>query len=323
MGLRRYVIGRIIQIIPVVLLVVIFNFVLIRVAPGDPIQIMAGELASEEFIEATRAKYGLDLPIHQQLWIYLQQVFSGDFGHSYDYNQPVLTIILNHLPATLLLVLTGQLLGIFAGILLGVVAAQRYGSPFDSLLTMLNSLLYSVPVFWLGLIAILLFGVKLRWLPTSGMNTVMGPTEGWPWVVDVAKHLAMPAFSLSLVWVMPTFYRISRSSVLEVLREDFIVTARAKGLPARVVFFRHALRNALLPSVTLAGLSLGLAMSGALLTETVFAWPGMGRLMYEGIFRRDYPLLMGIFIFTSLSVIIASLLTDVLYKLLDPRVELE
>ncbi|MDB4897573.1 MAG: transporter permease, partial [Firmicutes bacterium] len=199
---------------------------------------------------------------------------------------------------------------------------RRQGSPLDNILTMTASLLYSVPVFWLGLIAIIAFGVKLHWLPTSGMNTVMGPTSGWAFVLDLVRHLLLPASTLMLVWVFPTFYRIARSSVLEVLREDFMVTARAKGLPQRVIFFRHALRNALLPTVTMIGLSLGLAVSGALLTETVFSWPGMGRLMYEGIFRRDYPLLMGIFIFTSISVVIVSLLTDILYRVLDPRVDL-
>lgn len=322
MTLRRYVLGRFLQMVPTVLLIVVFNFFLIHLAPGDPVQIMAGDFATQEFIDATRAKYGLDDPLYVQLLRYLAAVFTGDLGHSYDHNRPVLDLILDRLPATLTLVLSAQIIGVTLGITLGVAAAQRHGSLLDTGTTMLAAVLYSVPVFWAGLMGILIFGVNLRWLPTSGMSTLMGPTSGLPYVIDVARHLVMPAATLVAVWIGPVFFRISRSSVLEVLREDYILTARAKGLPRRVVFFKHALRNALLPSVTMIGLTLGLAVSGALLTETVFSWPGIGRLMYEGIGRRDYPLLMGIFIFTSVSVVIATLMTDVLYKALDPRVKL-
>ncbi|MDB4896398.1 MAG: Binding-protein-dependent transport system inner rane component, partial [Firmicutes bacterium] len=199
--MRRYIVGRVAQMLPVILLIVIANFVLIHVAPGDPVQIMAGDMAGKEYVAATRAKYGLDQPLPKQLVTYLRKVFTGDLGYSYDYNQPVLDVILRHLPATLLLVLTAQFLGIALGIVLGVLAARRQGSPLDNILTMAASILYSVPVFWLGLIAIIAFGVRLHWLPTSGMNTVMGPTSGWAFVLDLLRHLLLPASTLMLVWV--------------------------------------------------------------------------------------------------------------------------
>lgn len=319
--MKRYIALRLLQVVPTILFIIIFNFVLIRIAPGDPAQIMAGDFATAELVEQTRARYGLDQPIPDQLINYLGSVLTGDLGYSYDYNRPVLDVIIERLPATLILVLTAQILGIILGMTLGVIAAQRPGSVGDFALVTTTSVLYSVPVFWLGLIAILLFGVNWGLLPTSGMRSIMGPTEGWPLFVDIVTHLVLPAGTLMLAWILPIFFRITRSSVLEVMNSDFVTTARAKGLPERLVFRRHALRNALLPSVTMIGLTLGTAVSGALLTETVFSWPGIGRLMLEGIDRRDYPMLMGIFIFTSIGVVIATLLTDLVYRWLDPRVE--
>jgi peptide/nickel transport system permease protein len=320
--MRRYLSIRLLQIIPTVLLIIIFNFVLIRIAPGDPAQIMAGDFATQDVIEQTRRHYGLDQPIIVQLSIYLRSVLSGDLGFSYDYQRPVLDVILDRLPATLTLVLTAQVLGIMLGIILGVVAARRAGSVFDFGLTAVTSLLYSVPVFWLGLIGILLFGIKWKVLPTSNMRSIMGPAEGFPMIMDIGHHLILPAGTLMLGFILPIFFRISRSSILEVMGADFITTARAKGLSERVVFFTHALRNALLPSVTMIGLTLSSAVSGAVLTETVFAWPGIGRLMLEAIDKRDYPMLMGIFILSSVCVVVATLLTDIVYRWLDPRVEL-
>ncbi|MEQ9815469.1 MAG: ABC transporter permease [Azospirillaceae bacterium] len=320
--MKRYITVRLLQVVPTILFIIVFNFVLIRIAPGDPAQIMAGDFATQELVEQTRARYGLDQPIPVQLFAYLGSVLSGDLGYSYDYNRPVLDVILERLPATLILVLTAQILGILLGMALGVFAARRPGSVGDFALVTTTSILYSVPVFWLGLVAILLFGVEWGLLPTSSMRSIMGPTEGWPLIADVLTHLILPAGTLMLAWILPIFFRITRSSVLEVMNADFVTTARAKGLSDRLVFRRHALRNALLPSVTMIGLTLGTAVSGALLTETVFSWPGIGRLMLEGIDRRDYPMLMGIFIFTSVCVVIATLLTDLVYRWLDPRVEL-
>lgn len=322
MGIRGYVIGRLLQMIPVILLILVLNFILIRLAPGDPALIMAGEWATDEYIAAVREKYALDQPILVQLGKYLKQTLTGDLGYSYDWHQPVLDLILSRLPATLLLVLSSQVLGIFLGIILGVFSARHVGSGLDATLTLSAAVAYSLPVFWLGLMLIIVFGIWLKWLPTGGMISIVGPRTGLPHVLDILHHLILPAVSLAVVWVAPQFLRITRSSMIEVMREDYITTARAKGLKEERVFFKHALRNALLPNITVIGLNLSLAMSGGLLTETVFSWPGMGRLMYEAIFRRDYPLLMGIFLFTAVLVVVGTLLTDVFYRVLDPRVRL-
>jgi len=283
---------------------------------------MAGEWASQQQVDAIRAKYALDQPIMVQLGEYLKQTLRGDLGYSYDWGRPVIDLILSRIPATLLLVLSSQALGICLGIVLGVISARRVGSRIDAALTLGASVAYSLPVFWLGLMMIVVFGIWLKWLPTGGMVSITGPRSGIPHILDILRHLALPAVSLMLVWVAPTFLRINRSSMLEVMREDYVTTARAKGLRENVVFFKHALRNALLPSVTVIGLNLSLAMSGGLLTETVFSWPGMGRLMYEAIFRRDYPLLMGIFLFTAVMVVLGTLITDIVYRMLDPRLRL-
>ena len=322
MGIRGYVIGRLLQMIPVILLILVLNFILIRLAPGDPALIMAGEWATDEYIAAVREKYALDQPILVQLGKYLKQTLTGDLGYSYDWHQPVLDLILSRLPATLLLVLSSQVLGIFLGIILGVFSARHVGSGLDATLTLSAAVAFSLPVFWLGLMLIFVFGIWLKWLPSGGMISIVGPRTGLPHVLDILHHLILPAVSLAVVWVAPQFLRITRSSMIEVMREDYITTARAKGLKEERVFFKHALRNALLPNITVIGLNLSLAMSGGLLTETVFSWPGMGRLMYEAIFRRDYPLLMGIFLFTAVLVVVGTLLTDVFYRVLDPRVRL-
>ncbi|HBY93956.1 MAG: ABC transporter permease [Ardenticatenaceae bacterium] len=322
MDIRTYVAGRVLQMIPVILLILVLNFFLIHLAPGDPALIMAGEWATDETVDAIREKYALDQPLMTQLGHYLLQTLKGDLGYSYDWDRPVIDLILTRIPATLLLVLTSQGLGITLGIVLGVIAARYAGTGIDAALTLSAAVLYSLPVFWLGLMMIVVFGIWLKWFPTSGMMSITGVRGGLPHIVDILHHLILPAISLMLVWVAPTFLRISRSSMIEVMHEEYITTARAKGLKERVVFFKHGLRNALLPSVTIIGLNLSLAMSGALLTETVFSWPGMGRLMFEAIFRRDYPLLMGIFLFSTIMVLFGTLLTDMCYRVLDPRLKL-
>ena len=318
----RYIIQRLLQIIPVVLVVLSLNFLLIHLAPGDPARIMGGEYATGDQIEQIRIQYGLDKPITTQFVQYFAHLFRGDLGYSYNYKEPVFSVIRQRLPAEILLVLSSQVLGVFIGNLLAVLAARARGSKFDVALVMGSTFAYSLPVFWLGLMLILLFSIKLHWLPTSGMRSVLGPESGLPMIADVLKHLLLPAVSLAVVWVMPLHFRITRVSMLEVLSQDYVRTARAKGIPETTVLLRHALRNALLPSTTMVGLTIGLALSGGLLTETVFGWPGIGRLMYEGIFQRDYPLLMGIFLITALVVVVAQLITDVLYVFLDPRVTL-
>lgn len=311
-----------VQIVPVMVFIAVINFLLIHSAPGDPASALAGEGASQEFIEALRVDYGLDQPLISQLWTYLTTVATGDLGYSFGYRQKVVDIILEKLPATLLLVFASQIPAIVLGTLLGAYSARHYPSKIDSAITGVSLSLYAVPIFWSGLLLILVFAVWLRWLPASGMFSLLAPSEGIGRWLDIARHMALPSLALFL-YSLPQYVRLTRASVIEIMREDFITTARAIGYDENVVFFRHALRNALLPAVTVAGLSLSFVFAGALLTETVFGWPGMGRLMYEGVLKRDYPLLMGVFMVTSFIVLVVGIITDLVYAKLDPRVSYE
>ncbi len=320
MGLGRYIVRRLLEMIPVILVIIVLNFVIIRLAPGDPAVVLAGEYASTEYIQAVRQAYDLDKPLLTQLTTYLGHVLQGDLGRSYQYNRPVIEVIANRIPATLLLVLTAQVLGLLLGSLLGTYAARRYPSRTDTALAVGSLAWYSMPIFWIGMMLVLVFAVNLRWFPSSGMRNVLSEAEGIAALPDLLHHMVLPTLSMVFGWTLPTYLRLTRASVLELAREDFATTARAKGLGENAVYFKHILRNALLPTVTVAGLYLGMTLTGAVLTETVFSWPGIGRLLYDAVLSRDYPLLMGVFIISSCLVVVASLLTDIVYAFLDPRV---
>jgi peptide/nickel transport system permease protein len=321
MRLRRYIAFRVLQLIPVVLIVIVLNFLLIHLAPGDVSILLAGEDADPAYMAAIREAYGLDRPFYEQLWRYLRQVLSGDLGRSYRSREPVMTEIVARVPATLLLVGAALLIAVVAGTCIGTLIARRPGSPVDTVVSAMSISLFSVPVFWLGLMLILFFAVQLRWLPTSGMGSVDGPREGVGRLLDVAQHMILPVLTLSTVWI-GQYVRLARSSVSEVLAESYVTTVRAIGFSERRVLLHYALRNALLPVVTVLGLQLGLALTGAVLTETVFSWPGLGRMIYEAILARDTPIIMGAFILMSFTVALASLATDLVYAALDPRVSL-
>ena len=233
----------------------------------------------------------------------------------------VIGIIAERIPATLLLAGTSLVLASVLGVIIGAAMARRPGSALDTAVTTLSISLFSIPVFWLGLMLILLFAVTLRWLPSSGMMSIAGPREGIGHVLDIARHMVLPVVALSAVW-LGQYVRLSRASVSETLAEPYVTTARAIGYPERRVMSRFALRNAMLPIVTVLGLELGMLLSGAVLTETVFSWPGLGRLIYEAILSRDTPVIMGAFLIMSFTVMLAALLTDLLYAALDPRVSL-
>ncbi|MCL4459544.1 MAG: ABC transporter permease [Chloroflexi bacterium] len=317
--MTSYILRRLLEFVPVVLMIVLINFLIIHTAPGDPAVIMAGEDAKLDYIVAVRQKYGLDQPLTVQLWRYLSCLAEGDLGRSLSHDRPVAELILSRLPATILLVLSSQIGAIVVGIVLGTYAAQRYGSNVDRFLTALSSAVYSVPVFWLGLLLILLFGLRLHWVPTSGMVSIGQTYKGFAYVMDVLHHLIMPLTTLILAY-WPPYYRVTRTSAIDVLHEEYVAVARSKGLSERQVFYRHVLRNAIIPTTSLAGLQLGFVVAGTVLVETVFGWPGMGTLMYNGILSRDYPILMGVYVVVSISVLLASLLTDLAYLWLDPRV---
>lgn len=317
--------GSVIKLSNAVLLliaVLILNFALIHVAPGDPVEALVGEMggATPEQIADLRAQFGLDRPLYIQIATYLGRVAQGDLGYSLYYDQPVTQLIAGRIGPTLLLVGTALLSAILVGTVLGVFSAQNRRSVLSHLVTVLSLAGFSAPAFWVGIMLILLLSVAIPILPISGMSSSDGAASGVMYVIDVLHHLILPALTLALIYL--AFYsRLSRASMLEVLESDYVRTARAKGLPRRLVIYKHALRNAVLPVVTFAGLQFGQVISGAVLVETVFAWPGLGTLAFESILRRDTPTLLGILFFSSVMVVAMNLLTDFLVRRIDPRIK--
>jgi peptide/nickel transport system permease protein len=266
-----------------------------------------------------RAEYGLDKPYPVQLATYLKRILTLDLGYSYRQQRSVVSLLGERMPATLLLTATSFVLALFAGIVLGTLAGVRAGKWSDTLLTVVSLLLYATPVFWLGLMLVLLFSVQLDWLPAFGYVTIGVPMTAFQRIRDILWHLTLPALSLAAVY-LAIYTRLMRSSVVEVTHQDFIKTARAKGLKQGRIIIRHILRNAMLPIVTVAGMQAGALVGGAVVIETVFAWPGLGRLTYDALLQRDYPVLLGVFLVMSVLVIALNLLTDAIYRLIDPRV---
>lgn len=318
--LPRYVLRRTLQGIPILFSIIILNFLLIHLAPGDPATYLAGQFQGTlEFQTQLKREFGLDRPLVEQLGIYLAKVVRGELGYSYRYRESVTELILSRLGNTLLLMGSGFVLATIAGIALGVLAARRAYSFGDHLATMVALAGYSMPVFWLGQLLLLGLSLGLGWFPVQGMASLRLEASGLEGLLDLLHHLILPATTYG-VYHLTLVFRLTRGKMQEILQEDYIRTARAKGLDERGVTYRHALRNALLPVVTVLGVNFGFMLAGSVLVETVFAWPGMGRLMYEGILARDYPVLMGIFTIVSVMVIVANILTDVVYAVIDPRV---
>ncbi|MEY4265506.1 MAG: hypothetical protein RIS90_41 [Pseudomonadota bacterium] len=301
--------------------VLAINFMLIHAAPGDPASVIAGEMGGgdEAVMASIKKAYGLDQPLPVQFVTYIGKSVQGDLGQSYTYNRPVSGLILDRIGPTILLVLTALVIAILAGTLLGVFASRRPDSFASAAVTVLSLIGYAMPVFWTGILLVILFGKVWPVMPIAGMRDVRQfGVGGWSAVVDVLHHLVLPALTLTIVY-LAQYSRLARASMLEVLGSDYIRTARAKGLSEWVVTFKHALRNALMPVVTIAGLQFGHLISGAVLVETVFSWPGLGTLALEAILGRDYPTLLGVLTFSSMLVIAANLLTDLSYRWIDPR----
>jgi peptide/nickel transport system permease protein len=318
----RYAGRRLAHAIPLVLGVVAVNFALIHLAPGDPILALIGEFqASPEYVQSVRQQFGLDRSLPAQLGLYLWSLLRGDFGYSFVLKQPVLEIILDRVPATFLLMGVAILYATLCGALFGVLSSRRQYSRTDNFFTLISLVGYSMPVFWLGQILLILLGLYYPIFPAQGMESLRESYTGLARGLDILHHLVLPAFTLGLGY-LAVDVRFTRASMLEVMSQDYIRTARAKGLSERAVFYKHALRNALIPLVTITGLNFGFLLAGAVLTETVYAWPGLGRLMYDSIYARDYPVLMGMFVVISLMVIVVNLVTDVVYSVLDPRIRI-
>lgn len=320
MSFGLYVVRRIISSIPLIIGAIVVIFVLIHAAPGDPTDYIIGDATvSQEFIDRLRRDMGLDQPLYVQIVKYILQVASGDLGFSFARNTPVVDLILDRLPATLLLMGTQYVLAIAIGITLGVVSARNPNSGLDRSITLFSLGAFALPLFWLGQMLILGFAYQIDLFPVSGMTNIREGYTGFALWLDVAHHLVLPVITLMLPNIA-LILRLTRSSMLEVVGQEYIRVAKAKGLSERTVLFKHALRNALVPVVTVVALEFRTLIAGAVLTETVFAWPGLGRLTFDAIHARDYPLLMGMFLFISIMVIVGNLMADLLYGLLDPRI---
>jgi peptide/nickel transport system permease protein len=306
--MRNYIIRRLLLTIPVVLGVSTLVFLFIHFIPGDPVQVMLGESASPADVEQLRRGLGLDKSLPEQYLLFLRGIVTGRLGRSLHTGQPILTTIFERIPATVELTLSAMLVAILLSIPLGVISASKQYSLLDNGSMVVALLGISMPNFWLGPLLILLFSVHLGWLPVSGRG---GPA-----------HLILPAITLGTA-LAAILTRMTRSSVLEILHEDYITTGRAKGLRESVVIFKHALRNALIPVITIIGFQFGALLSGALITETVFAWPGLGRLTISAIQKRDYPLVQGCILVISFSYVLVNLLTDLIYAWVDPRIRYE
>lgn len=300
-----YVARRLLEAIPVILMVTFIVFVSVRLVPGDPARVVAGLEADQETVEAVRKDLGLDRPILQQYFVFMGELVRGDFGESYYYGSPVVREVLSRVPATALLAVAGMFVSIMVGMGLGVISAVNRGSALDRGTLVFAIAGVSMPSFWLALVLIIVFAVNLGLLPAGGYGT-------W-------RHLVLPAVTLGLFGA-GTIARLTRSSVLEVLQQDYIRTARSKGIHERVVVLKHALRNAMIPIITVLGLQLGAFLSRAVVTETVFGWPGVARLTVTAVLDRDFPLIQGTVLFLALVFILANLLVDLVYSRFDPRI---
>jgi peptide/nickel transport system permease protein len=316
-----YVRRRLLQAVPTVFLIVTGNFFLLHLAPGDPADVLAGEAgaATEEFMAQLRAQFGLDQPLHLQYFTYLLRTLTFDLGYSFRYGESNFRLILDRLSATLLLMGTAVALSIIVGSVLGLIAAVRRGTATEATILLVAVLAYAAPIFWLGLMFIVLFAIKLNWVPTSGISTVGAGYTGLRHALDVAHHLILPAVTLALFYIA-LYARLMRAAVLENLGLNYVVTARAKGLPFRRIVLRHVLRNAILPVLTMAGVQIGGMLGGSVVVESVFGWPGLGLLAFDSLFARDLNLLLGILFLGSILVVLVNLAVDLAYAIIDPRV---
>ncbi|MEZ4869614.1 MAG: ABC transporter permease [Caldilineaceae bacterium] len=314
--MQTYVIRRLLQLIPTLFAASLLIFLVITLAPGDPAAMRLGTEATPEQIVLERTRLGLDRPLPVRYVIWLTDVVRLDLGQSLYTNRPVTTLIAEAFPKTVQLSLLALALSLILGLLLGMIAALRQDRPADSVITSFNALGLAIPNFWLGILMILLFSVRLRWLPPSGAGDASGS------IFTNLRYLVMPIISIA-VSNLSVFARFTRSALIDVLSEDFIRTARAKGLREQVVVNRHALKNALIPVVTIVGIQFGRLLGGAVVTESVFAYPGIGRLTVTAILNRDYPVVQAVLMLVVLIFLIANVIVDLLYGYLDPRVRFE
>lgn len=319
---RRILQRTLLHALPTTLGIVIVVFFLLQLVPGDAADVLAAEAgsATAETMTMLRAQFGLDQPILSQLLSYLGNLSHFSLGFSPRYNTPVMDLIMSRLPSTLLLMLLSQTIAIVVGIALGAVMAVWAGKWPDRLLSLLALLLYSTPGFWIGLMTLILFSVQLDWLPSGGNITIGAELTGWAYVADMLRHAILPVLALSSFFIA-IYARLTRAAMLEIAQQDFVRTAHAKGLAPWFVTVRHILRCALLPITTVAGMHFGNLLGGAAVVETVFSWPGLGRLALEAVMARDFNVLLGVLLLSALLVIVANILVDLLQSWLDPRIK--
>ncbi len=314
---------RLVQAVPLMLGVVVINFILIHLAPGSFLELMTAEnqVSDPATVELLRKTYGLEDPVWLQLVKYIWALLHLDLGFSYRQNMPVIDAIAINLPATLLLMISSITLAFAVGVAAGVVASTKVRTFWDSLVSVTAMFFFAAPSFWLGIMMIVLFAVKLGWMPVGGMATIGGAGGSVGGVLDILHHLILPTLALGLFYAA-IYARVMRSSMLEVSQLDFVRTARAKGLSRNQVTFHHVLRNALLPVVTILGVQMGTVLAGSVVIESVFSWPGVGSLLFDSVSSRNYPVVLGIMVLGSLVVITANIAVDLLYMWLDPRIEI-
>ena len=321
--MARYILFRLLNMLPMLVGITLVSFLVIQLAPGEPVtmNVAMDPSVSTQAIEKLRAHYNLDQPLYTQYWLWLKDIALLDFGTSFHPDgRPVLDKILERLPVTLWMNIIGLILVFFVAIPIGVASARYQDTPFDRAMTVFVFIGFAAPGFWVGLLCMIFFGVHLGWIPISGLSSY--GAESWPFwrqLLDWAHHLAVPIL-IGVLGALAGMSRYMRSSMLEVTRQDFITTARAKGVPEKTVFYKHALRNALLPVITILGLSIPGLIGGSVIFETLFSIPGMGKLFYEAVMMRDYPLIMGILTIGALLTLAGNLLADVAYSLADPRI---
>ncbi|HEY4201288.1 MAG TPA: ABC transporter permease [Devosiaceae bacterium] len=318
--MSRFVLSRLAWAIPTILVIVVLSFLVVHIVPGDPIQALIGDYpAPPEYAAQIRATFGLDQPLPTQLWLYFVNLAHGNLGFSFASREDVLHLVLSRAPLTLLLTLPALTLSAIFGVTLALIAAPRVGSAVDNGITTLTLIGASVPVFWLGQMLVVIFAIRLGWLPAQGMMSLRTPPSGLRVFTDLLAHLALPVTCLTLLYTT-LVARVARASVLDALSQDFVLTAKAKGVTRREILWKHVLPNSAVPIITVIGYNFGHCLTGAILVEAVFAWPGLGSAFIASIQNRDYSVSQGIFLFVALTVVLANVVTDVLTALVDPRV---
>ena len=321
MDKRRYFVRKVLNAILTIILVASFNFALFRILPGDPARLLLPKgKQPPEAVAKQRAIFNLDKPMWQQFVLYWGDTIQGKFGMSFAEKRPVSQVVAERIWPTVLLVGVGTIFATVIGMITGVFAGWRRNGTFDVVTTNTGMVLYAMPTFWFGLLMIMLFSTKLRWFPTGRMAEPGVDLTGWPAFTSLMHHLFLPAFTFAVAYV-GEYHLIMRSSITGVMKEDFALTARAKGLSENNVLWRHVVPNAMLPTVTIVMMNLGFVMSGAILAESVFNWPGLGLLSYDSMQKRDYPVMQAVFLIASVAVIVANLIADIMYYYLDPRVQ--